>query len=130
MATTTNILPESATAAVAEATRIATQAASRSTESARASAEVARKYFDETTALGRDLFGTWSAQSEVAIKAAFEAQNAAVEAGVGFFDRGVKGNREAIEQLTELIRRTQQATLESWQATVKAVTNAVEMPKR
>ena len=129
MSTTTNDLPETAAAAVAEAARIAAQAARRSTETARVSVDNARMSFEETSALGRDLFGTWATQSEAAIKAAFEAQNAAIVAGMGFFDQGVKGNREAIEQFTEVVRRAQQATLESWQATVKAVTKAVE-PKR
>jgi hypothetical protein len=82
-------LPKTAAAAVTEAGRIAAEAARTSTETARASVEASRTYFDETTALGRDLIGTWSAQSETAIKAAFEAQNAAVEAGMGFFDLGV-----------------------------------------
>ncbi len=130
MSTTTNVLPETAAAAVTEATRIAAEAARRSTETARASVEVARTYFDESTELGRELVGSWSAQSEMALKAAFDAQNAAISAGVGFFDLGVKGNRQAIDQLTELMRRTQLATLESWQATVKAVTKSVEQPKR
>lgn len=130
MSTLTNDLPETAAAAVTEATRIAAQAARRSTETARASVDTARVYFDETTALGRDLVGTWSAQSEAAIKAAFEAQNAAVEAGMSFFDLTVKSNRQAMDQLTDLMRRTQQATLESWQSTVKAATKATEMPKR
>ena len=129
MSTTTNDIPETAAAAVAEAARIAAQAARRSTETARVSVENARMSFDETSALGRDLFGTWAAQSEAAIKAAFEAQNSVIVAGTGFFDQGVKGNREAIEQLNDVVRRAQQATLESWQATVKAVTKAVE-PKR
>lgn len=130
MSTITNDLPETAAAAVTEATRIAAQAARRSTETARASVDTARAYFDETTALGRDLVGTWAAQSEAAIKASFEAQNAAVEAGMGFFDLTVKSNRQAMDQLTDLVRRTQQATLESWQSTVKAATKATEMPKR
>jgi hypothetical protein len=130
MSTTTNDIPETAAAAVAEATRIAAQAARRSTETARASVDMARTSFDEANTLGRDLFGTWVTQSDATIKAAFEAQNAAVVAGMGFFDQGVKGNREAIEQFNEVMRRAQQATLESWQATVKAVTKAVELPKR
>jgi hypothetical protein len=130
MSTATKDLPRTAAAAVTEAARIAAEAARSSTETARASVEAARTYFDETTASGRDLVGTWSAQSEAAIKAAFEAQNAAIEVGVGFFDQGVNGNRQAIEQLTELVKRTQQATLESWQATVKLVTKAAEAPKR
>jgi hypothetical protein len=123
-------LPKTAAAAVTEAGRIAAEAARTSTETARASVEASRTYFDETTALGRDLVGTWSLQSETAIKAAFDAQNAAVEAGMGFFDLGVKGNRQAMEQFTDLVHRAQQATLESWQATVKLVTKAVELPKR
>ena len=74
--------------------------------------------------------GTCSApgpiQSEAALKTAFEAQNAAIDAGLGLFDLGVKGNRQAVEQFSEIVKRTQKATLESWQATVKMATKATE----
>lgn len=130
MSTTTNELPESAAAAVTEATRIAAQAARSGTETAKASIEAARSYFDESNTLGRDLLGTWSTQSEAAVKAAFDAQNAAIDAGLGMFDLNVKGNREAVEQFSELVKRTQRATLESWQAAVKAAAKATESAKR
>ena len=86
-------MPESAAAAVTEATRIAAQAARNGTETAKASIEAARSYADDSNALGRDLLGTWSTQSEAVLKTAFEAQNAAIDAGLGLFDLGVKGNR-------------------------------------
>ena len=122
--TTMNEMPESATAAVAEATRIATAAARQSTETAKASIKAASSYLDEANTLGRDLLQTWTVQSEAAVKAAFDAQNAAIDAGLGLFDLGVKGNRQAVEQFSELVKRTQRATLESWQATVKATEKA------
>ena len=127
---TTNEMPESAAAAVAEATRIAAQAARSGTETTKASIEAARSYVDETNALGRDLLGTWSTQSEAALKAAFDAQNAAIDAGLGLFDLSFKGNRQAVEQFSMLVKRTQQATLESWQSAVKAATKVTEPAKR
>jgi hypothetical protein len=132
MSTTTapNEIPESAAAAVAEATRIAAQAARNGTETAKASIEAARSFADDSNALGRDLLGTWSTQSEAILKTAFDAQNAAIEAGLGMFDLGVKGNREAVAQFSELVKRTQRAALESWQSTVKMATKATEPTKR
>jgi hypothetical protein len=129
MSTTTNDLPKSAAAAVAEATRVAAEAARRSTETAKASIEAARSYLDESNTLGHDLLGTWSTQSEATLKAAFDAQNAAIDAGLGLFDLGVKGNRQAVEQFTALVKQTQQATLESWQAGVKAAEKATDPVK-
>jgi hypothetical protein len=129
MSTTTE-MPESAAAAVTEATRIAAQAARNGTETAKASIEAARTYADDTNALSRDLLGTWSIQSEAALKTRFEAQNAAIEAGLGLFDLGVKGNRQAVEQFSEIVKRTQKATLETWQTTVKATAKATEPTKR
>ena len=79
MSTTTNEMPESAAAAVTEATRIAAQAARNGTENAKVSIEAARSYVDDANELGRDLLGTWSTQSEAALKTAFDAQNAAIE---------------------------------------------------
>lgn len=130
MSTTATEMRESAAAAVTEASRIAAQAARESTETAKASIEAARSYFDDTSMLGRELLGSWSTQSEAAMKAAFEAQNAAIDAGLGLFDVGFKGNRQAVEQFSELVKRTQKATLETWQTTVKMATKATETPKR
>ena len=53
-----------------------------------------------------------------------------MDAGLGLFDLGLKGNREAVEQFSEIVKRTQKATLESWQSTVKMVTKATETSKR
>jgi hypothetical protein len=130
MSTTTNELPESAAAAVAEATRIAAQAARNSTETAKASYEAARSYVGETSSIGREMLDNWSTQGEAVLKTAFDAQNAAIEAGLGLFDLGFKGNRKAVEQFSAIVKRTQQATLESWQSTVKAASSATETPKR
>lgn len=130
MSTTTNEMPETAAAAVAEASRIAAQAARTGTETAKASIEAARSYVGESSTLGRDLLATWSTQSEGAIKAAFDAQNAAIDAGLGLFDLGVKGNRQAIDQFSKLVKQTQQATIETWQTTVKAAAKATEPVKR
>ena len=130
MSTTTNELPESAAAAVAEATRIAAQAARNSTETAKASFEATRSYIGETSAIGRELLEDWSTQSEAVLKTAFEAQNAAMDAGLSLFDLGVKGNRKAVEQFSTIVKRTQQATLESWQSAVKAASMATETTKR
>ena len=76
------------------------QAARQSTETAKASIEAARSYLDEANTLGRELLGTWATQSEAALKAAFDAQNAAIDVGLGLFDLGVKGNRQAVEQFS------------------------------
>jgi hypothetical protein len=125
-----NDMPESATAAVAEATRIATQAARTNTETAKASIEAARSYLDEANTLGRDLLETWSTQSEAVLKTAFNAQNAAIDAGLGLFDLSVKSNKQAVAQFSELVKRAQQATLDSWQSTVKASAKATEGARR
>ena len=130
MSTTINDMPESTAAAVAEATRIATQAARNGTETAKASFEAASSFFDDTNTMGRDLMTTWTAQTELAIKGAFDAQNTAIDAGLGLFDLGFKGNRQAVAQFTEIVKRTQKATLDSWQTTVKMAAKATETTKR
>jgi hypothetical protein len=130
MSTTSTELPESAAAAIKEATRIAAEAARNGTETAKASIEAARSYVDDANALGRDLLGSWSTQTEAALQTAFDAQSAAIDAGLSLFDLGVKGNRQAVEQFSALVKRTQQATLESWQSAVKAAAKATEPTKR
>ena len=130
MSTTTNELPESAAAAVAEATRIAAQAARNSTETAKASFEATRSYVGETSVIGREMLEGWSTQGEAVLKTAFDAQSAAFEAGLNLFDLSFKGNRKAVEQFSMIVKRTQQATLESWQSAVKAASMATEATKR
>jgi hypothetical protein len=130
MSTITNELPESAAAAVTEATRIAAQAARNSTETARASFEAARSYVGETSVFGREMLDSWSTQGEAVLKTAFDAQNAAINAGLGLFDLGFKGNRVAVEQFSTIMKRTQRATLESWQSAVKAASTVTVTPKR
>ena len=129
MSTATNELPESAAAAVTEATRIAAQAARTSTETAKASFEATRSYVGESAVIGREMLEGWSTQGEVVLKSAFDAQNAAVEAGLHLFDLGFKVNRKAVEQFSTIIKRTQQATLESWQSAAKAAWMATEPTK-
>jgi hypothetical protein len=128
--TTMNDMPQSATAAVAEATRIAADAARTNTQNAKASIEAARSYFDEANGLGRDLLNTWSTQSEEVLRTAFGAQNAAIDAGLSLFDLSVKSNKQAVAQFSDLLKRTQQATLETWQSTIKATAKATEPTKR
>ncbi len=128
MSTTMKDLPE--TAAVNEATRIATEAARNGTETAKASIGAAKSYLDETNALGKDLLSTLTVQTEAALKSAFDAQNAAVEAGLGMFDLGVKSNRQAIAQFTDLMHRTQQTALETWHTAAKATQKAVDAQRR
>jgi len=130
MSTTTNEMPESAAAAVAEATRIAAQAARNGTETAKASFEATRTYVGETSVMGREMLEGWSIQGEAVLKSAFDAQNAAIDLGLGLFDLGLKGNRKAVEQFSTIVRRTQQATLESWQSAVKMAWTGTEAPKR
>jgi hypothetical protein len=130
MSTNTTELPESAAAAVHEAARIAAEAARAGSETTKATIETARTYIDDANQFGRELIGTWSAQSEAALKAAFDAQNAAIDAGLGLFDLGVKGNRQAVEQFSVLVKRTQQAALESWQLAAKAAVKATEPSRR
>ena len=60
MSTTTSELPESAAAAVKEATRLAAQAARNGAETTKASIETARSYVDDANQFGRDLLSTWS----------------------------------------------------------------------
>ena len=60
--TTMNDMPQSATAAVAEATG-SRRKPRTNTENAKASIEAARSYFDEANGLGRDLLSTWSTRA-------------------------------------------------------------------
>src|SRR5512142_1193458 len=128
MATTTEV--PNAEAAVNEAVRITREATRRGTESAKASLEVAHTYMDEVNVLGRQMFDTWSVEGEAIIKAAFDAQNASIDAGIALFDLGVNTNKQSIEQAVKLLKESQGAVLESWQAAVNAAAKSFEVPSK
>jgi hypothetical protein len=46
------------------------------------------------------------------------------------FDLSVKSNKQAVAQFSELLKRTQDATLEAWRSTIKATAKATEPTKR
>ena len=129
MSTSSTELPEAAAAAIAEASRIAAEAARQSEVAMKASIEAASTSMEDSNKPGRELLGAWSTQSEVAMKAAYDAQNAAIEAGMGMFETGVKSDRGTAKLFTELVRKTQQASLDSWHAAMSATVKAAESTK-
>ena len=60
----------------------------------------ARSYVGETSVIGREML-EGPTQSEAVLETAFEAQNAAMDAGLSLFDLGLKGNRKAVEQFSD-----------------------------
>ena len=130
MSTTTNELPESAAAAVAEATRIAAQAARNSTETAKASFEATRSYVGETSVIGREMLEGLVHPERGGPQDGIRGTECRDRRRLEPVRSGPQGQSEGVEQFSEIVKRTQQATLESWQSAVKAASMATEAPKR
>ena len=126
VSTTTNEMPESATAAVAEASRIAAQAARNSTETAKASIEAARSYFDEANALGRDLLEHLVHPERVGPQDRLRCTECRDRCRPGPVRPGREEQSTGRRAVLELVKQTQEATLETWQTTVKATAKATD----
>src|SRR5579885_1605941 len=109
--------------AIEEASRI-------SAACAEANVRTARELTQQSIETGRKLFDAWAAGTEAAIRSSFDLQNALLLPGLSYFEgcnsaseAGTRASRDAVEQWSETVHSTQRATLEAWQATIRATKN-------
>ncbi len=89
-------------------------------QTTRAAADAARAFQGDTTATSRSLFTAWAGSAEAFLRAGFDVQNAAIDAGLAVYDRAATSNRDLLRRWAEGARQTQSALLDQWQAGVKA----------
>ena len=65
-------------------------------------------------AVGRQVFEAWASGTERALRASFEAQNAALTAGLSVVDATTDISRAALDEWAELGRQAQQAVLDAF----------------
>ena len=106
------------------------QAARRTAESITAAAQATRTYVDESAEVNRRLLTAWLGGAEAAVRAMFDAQNAAFQAGLALFDAVSSSNRTAIEQWAEATRQTQQALWDVWRASLRVSDRAADSARQ
>jgi hypothetical protein len=74
---------------------------------------------DETGDASRRVFEAWVAGTEATLRATFDAQNAALAAGLAIVDATVESQRGLVEEWRRAAEQAQQAALEAFRATVQ-----------
>jgi hypothetical protein len=79
--------------------------------------EAARQGVEQSYALSKQVLDAWTTSTEAALKASFDLQNAAIEAGQAIIGPAGSPNQALYRQWTDTVRLAQQATLDALDAT-------------
>jgi hypothetical protein len=79
-------------------------------EATKLAQEAARRYMDESTAIGRTYFDNFAASAQAGLRLAFDIQNAMIQASRVMMDATVQANRTWLDQTAGTIRKGQDAT--------------------
>jgi hypothetical protein len=81
-------------------------------------------------AASRKVFDAWAAGVETTLKATFEAENAALEAGLSVLDAAAAVDRTAFQEWATAARKAQEAALEAFRANTRAAGQMGDTSKR
>jgi hypothetical protein len=109
-----------ATDPVNEAVRATVEASRRTVHSTQEAARYSRDLLEQSTEANRKLFAAYTTGMTAGLKATFAVHNAALSAGASLLESAASSNRELAKQFTETAQQAQEATLEAWQAGVRA----------
>jgi hypothetical protein len=98
------------------------------TDTVNKATQATRQIWTEGAAMNRQLFEAWEANTEAMLKATFELQNTAIQAGRTFMETGFTGNQAAYNQWIEAIQQAQKVAMEAWQVTRRAADKMKDMP--
>jgi hypothetical protein len=79
---------------------------------------------------GRKVFDAWVSGVEATLKATFDAENAALDAGLAVLDAAASTDRAGLEEWAKVARQAQDAALEAFRANLRATRQMMDTPKR
>jgi hypothetical protein len=120
MSSTTTEARHHTDAALAEVGRLAAEASHRSVEGARATVEIMRGLFDESTDISRRLFDIWVRSGEATLQATFDIQNATFATSLALFESVTSTQSALLKQWQSAAHDAQQASLDAVRAQVRA----------
>jgi hypothetical protein len=97
-------------------------------EATKLAQDAARRYMDESAAIGRTYFVNWAASAQAGLRMAFDVQNAMIQATRTMVDATAQANRSWMDQTAESVRKGQEATAKIVAAGFDSMGSA--MPKR
>lgn len=80
-------------------------------EAIKAAQDAARRYMDESAAIGRTYFAAWDAAAQASMRTAFDLQNAMIQASRSVLDATCQASRSWFDQAAESVRKSQEATI-------------------
>lgn len=76
----------------------------------------ARKTAERGMTMSRNFVEAWAASAEITLKASFDLQNAAINAGNSLIETMDGNTKATFQQWTDMVHQAQQATLDAWHA--------------
>lgn len=96
-------------------------------EATKLAQEAARRYMDESAAIGRTYFSNWVAATQTGMRIAFDVQNAMIQASRSMMEATTLANRNWYDQGADAVRKGQDAMAKTVTAGFDAIDSA--MPK-
>ena len=105
-----------------------TETMERSTiEATKLAQDAARRYMDESAAIGRTYFTNWAAAAQAGMRIAFDVQNAMIQASKSMMEATTQANRNWFDQGADSVRKGQDAITKTVAAGFDAMDSS--MPK-
>jgi len=79
-------------------------------EAMKVAQDAVRRYMDESEAISRMYFDIWAAATQAAMRTGFELQNSSIQAWRSMIDSSAQANRGWMDQTTEMVRKSQDAS--------------------
>jgi hypothetical protein len=117
---------QSAQAAIDEAVRTVAETSRQTTRQAQ---QVTRAMLDQSTEISRGLLSTWLSNTEALWRIAFELQNAQFSAALAWWRSladASRASRDVVQQWDNVSRHAQQAGLEAFEASGRALTTTMD----
>ena len=117
---------QSAQAAIDEAVRTVGETSRQTTRQAQ---QVTRAMLDQSTEISRGLLSTWLSNTEALWRVAFELQNAQFSVALAWWRSLADASRaslDVVQQWDSVSRQAQQAGLEAFEASARALTTTID----
>lgn len=89
---------------------IATESKDNATQATRIAQDAARRYMDESAAISRTYFNAWRAAMQAGLRTGYDLQNAMIQAWRTMFDASCQASHDWIDQTSESVRKSEDAT--------------------
>jgi hypothetical protein len=78
----------------------------------------------------RRIFDAWATGVEATLKATFDAETAALQAGMSVLEATAAADRSALQQWADVARQAQDAAIEAFRANLRATQRIMDVGKR